>query len=401
MAYDAVLDGEIQVGDPASQELFGKIKGNLDFLFGQIGSAIQIPNGDFETDSDADGQPDNWTIATHPGGTVQLVTEGANVPLEGANSLEFIHPGGASNGGGTAESDFIPVFGGQVLNISFILKSTAAGTKVNVTAKYWDKDEVTISSDSVVYTSTSNPTSAKLFTVPDTAPSTAKFVTIELEGGATDTDVAGTVTFDRIRIDHIPILRGVTFTTTTAWTTAQATYNIPDSVTTVGVIAASGGGGGGGGAGGNGVTNGGGGGGGAPGGMTFGFGTPTGSITVGAGGTGGAGGAYTVNGTNGGTGGTSSFAGVSIAGGALGAGGISGGAGGAGGTNGVQGIFKITSLLAGSAGAAGSAGGAAGAGTSSDIGGGGGAGGAGGTSVGAGAAGTAGTAGQVIVFWVA
>ncbi len=105
MAYEALTAGEVDVGSPVSSSLLTKIKDNLDYLYGAMESAqTGLLNGSFEIDSDHDGKPDNWEIQVYPGGTVQLYQ--ANV-LHGQNSLAFVHPGGASNGGTDAVNALI------------------------------------------------------------------------------------------------------------------------------------------------------------------------------------------------------------------------------------------------------------------------------------------------------
>lgn len=200
MPPNAITDAETAVGQPLSQPLMRKIKDWVEFFFGQSSSVVDFPNNNFEIDSDANGQPDLWTVATHAGGTVELDT---TTPIEGSSSLKMIHPGGGSQGGGTALSDFIPVSPDSVNNFSFLLKSTAAGVKINVTVKYYDKDKTTINEDSVIYTSTANPTSATEIIITDTAPGTALFCAIELEGGDTDTDVAATMHFDIVKFNGL------------------------------------------------------------------------------------------------------------------------------------------------------------------------------------------------------
>ena len=61
-------------------------------------SGLLLANGSFETDSENDGQPDDWTISTLTGATIAIDTSES---AHGVNSLKFLSGG---SGGGTATS---------------------------------------------------------------------------------------------------------------------------------------------------------------------------------------------------------------------------------------------------------------------------------------------------------
>jgi hypothetical protein len=108
MAFDSISTAEIAVDKPITSELMNKYKNRDDFLNGQIGTfqSVGVQNGSFEVDSDSDGQPDSWTPTFFTNGTGIITT---STSLEGANSYQFTHPGGAGNGGGKLVSDFIQI----------------------------------------------------------------------------------------------------------------------------------------------------------------------------------------------------------------------------------------------------------------------------------------------------
>lgn len=201
MGWDPITDEEIQPNKPVVGDGgFGKkVKGNLEYLYGNIslGQGDGIPNGSFEIDSDSDGIPDSWTKNLYPGGAGSY--EITN-PAHGAKSYKFTHPGGAGNGGGYLESDYIEIHGLKTYWISWILWASVAGIKNIVQVRYFDKDKVELGSGSpeTLWSSTSNPTSPTLFTATYTPPATTRYVKYRLIGGYSDTNVAGTTYFDCI-----------------------------------------------------------------------------------------------------------------------------------------------------------------------------------------------------------
>jgi hypothetical protein len=201
MAYTAMTAAEVASGKPVTTGLLAKVKADLDYLYGIIGSIgiIQIPNGSFEIDSVGDGNPDAWTKNLYAGGSGTLYTTS---PAHGAKSWSFTHPGGASNGGGYLDSDYIEVTELHTIWLSFTHWATAAGMKNKLQIRYFDKakSELGAGSPYDLYNSTANPTSAKPFTLPFLPPATTRFIKIRLVGGFTDSDVAGTAYFDDIRI---------------------------------------------------------------------------------------------------------------------------------------------------------------------------------------------------------
>ncbi len=187
--------------DPITTTYLQNIKDNEDALNGAIGtqSAADIPNGSFEIDSDADGKPDNWTIGFFTGGSQSLET---TAPAHGAKALKFTHPGGASNGGGDAYSDYFPLTALKQFSVSGILKASNAGIHVKVWLYYFDKDKLATGSPVSLYDNqTTNPTSYTAYTWQVTPLSTALFVKVRLVGGDSDKNQAGDVWFDGFHVN--------------------------------------------------------------------------------------------------------------------------------------------------------------------------------------------------------
>jgi hypothetical protein len=171
------------------QELNSKISGGM----------LLPPNGSFEIDSNEDGIPDNWTRSLYPGGSSAFET---TAPAHGAQAYKFVHPGGAGNGGGYLESNYIGIAEQYAYMLYWILWASAAGMKNIVTVRYYDKAQSYIS-DEDLYNSTSNPTSATGFGALFQPPATARYIKIRLIGGYTDTDVAGDIFFDAVTLEEL------------------------------------------------------------------------------------------------------------------------------------------------------------------------------------------------------
>lgn len=226
MAFEAITTTEIQVKKPVTRSLWSKVKNSLDFLNGRIGTLalLGVPNGSFEIDSDADGVPDNWTRSLYAGGTGGIVTD---LPDDGANGFGLVHPGGAGNGGGYLESDYIVCSQLRKLLLGFIHWSTAAGMHNLVQIRYFTKAKVYIS-DATLYDSTANPTSPVYFIAPFTPPATARYYKVRLIGGYTDTNVAGTAYFDAIGEAGVDILMTRTSAAAIAETESLSSTNWED-----------------------------------------------------------------------------------------------------------------------------------------------------------------------------
>lgn len=237
MSYSALTAAEIASGKPVTADLWQKVKDNLDYLYGLIGTqaAIGVQNGSFEIDSDSDGVPDGWTKSLYAGGSGALYTTS---PAHGATSWSFVHPGGASNGGGYLDSDYIEVSQYLDYAVRFIHWATAAGMKNKVQVRYFDKDksELGAGSPEDLYNSTANPTTATCFKYNFVPPATTRYIKIRLIGGYTDTNVAGTAYFDDVALEAAPAFLAVApiqaDTTETTYTKVkEIEVNVPGKLT--------------------------------------------------------------------------------------------------------------------------------------------------------------------------
>lgn len=229
MAYTALTDAETATGAAVTQTLWRKVKDNLDYLLSGIatsGVTTSVLNGSFEIDSDADGIPDTWTRSLYAGGSSALST---TAPMHGAVTLALTHPGGAGNGGGYFESDYVLVSQLHDVWIGWLMYASASGMKNEVVVRAFDKDLAEVGSGTVVFTSTANPTSATYFIRKFTPPATTRFITLRLIGGKNDTNVAGTTYFDNVTIN--PFLNGFGGFTIGEQTTTAGTFTDAGSAT--------------------------------------------------------------------------------------------------------------------------------------------------------------------------
>ncbi len=196
MAFEPLTEEEIQPDRFAKNEVFEKIRNDLNYLYEQMNPGFSLRNPQFELDVDADGIPDGWTVSYYPGGSGGF--EIAN-PLFGAKSWKFIHPGGSGNGGGYLESDYIPCGWGAVLPLSLMINATASALVVKVQVRFYDKALAFILSRDM-YAPANAPTIPTRVNISGTiAPNDARFVKYRLVGGDPANATAGYVRFDDLR----------------------------------------------------------------------------------------------------------------------------------------------------------------------------------------------------------
>ena len=191
MAYIAITLAEIQVDQPIVGDdgagFARKVKDNLDYLYGHLGTASAgsgVPNGSFEIDSDADGIPDTWAKNLYAGGAGALETTDV---AHAAKSYKFTHPGGAGNGGGYLDSDYIEITDSDKYFVGFLLKCSGTGLKNKVEIREYDKGKI-YQSTQTPYDSISNPTSWTQFQYQYTPAASIRYIKVRLIGGFTDTD---------------------------------------------------------------------------------------------------------------------------------------------------------------------------------------------------------------------
>jgi hypothetical protein len=197
MSFEALTADQIAAGSPADQVLFQKIKDDLDFLYGQIGSLPNsLPNGSFEVDSDADGIPDGGTPNTYAGGSIAI---DESSPLHGKRALRITSPGGSGNGGGYWDFDYIEVSSFLSLAVSLLHLSSVSGIHNLVEVRWFDKDKVALTGGDVsttLYDSAANPTTASYLSASAVPPTGARFAKVRLTGAKNDNTTAGYAVFD-------------------------------------------------------------------------------------------------------------------------------------------------------------------------------------------------------------
>lgn len=199
MAFSAINTSEIQVKKPVTRSLWQKVKDSLDYLNSLISGMGDngVVNGSFELDADANGVPDTWTLSAYPGGSGAI---DATVQAHGLNSFKFVHPGGAGNGGGYLRSDYIRCSQYKSEVLSLLLWASASTVKNMILIRYYTAAKVFISS-TTVYSSILNNSTPTAVLGGFTPPATARWFTVDLIGGYTDTAVAGSIWFDSVSND--------------------------------------------------------------------------------------------------------------------------------------------------------------------------------------------------------
>lgn len=150
-------------------------------------------NGSFETDTNADGIPDDWNISTYIGGSVLTdVTSSSH----GVTSLKFSSVGAGA--GVASTSSYYEVEAGRPLSVAFSMISANANTE-NKVEVYWSNGAKTfISATTIYHNTTTNPTTWTRYSFNATAPSTAKYAQIVLSGVMPASTVHSTTNFDDI-----------------------------------------------------------------------------------------------------------------------------------------------------------------------------------------------------------
>lgn len=202
MGFTTIASSQIDVDSPVTQELVQALVDRDDANNADIGTlaGLDIQNGSFEIDSDANGIPDAWDLSLFTGGTGVLDT---SIVYHGNKSFKFNHPGGAGNGGGQLTSEFFPVSTGESWQITFALKSSVA-MKNKVHILTFDRNQASIG-ETTVFNDTSTRNWGTLQST-FTNPSSCTFIKVRCIGGTTDVDAAGDSFFDDISVNMKPII---------------------------------------------------------------------------------------------------------------------------------------------------------------------------------------------------
>lgn len=219
MGFVALTDAEIAPDKPVSNDLLKKVKDNFDdhearILSGSGGGGSggigEVLNGSFESDSDLDGIPDNWTRYLYPGGSSAFDVADY---IHGKRSYKFVHPGGVGNGGGYLESDYIAVSNLFFPPLPMAFKSSVTGIKIQVVCRYYAADANGnpggYLGERPLWTHTAGSAGrwylAELTSIPLPYVN-AKYVKFRLIGGHYDTNVAGSVWFDAVGVKQYPVV---------------------------------------------------------------------------------------------------------------------------------------------------------------------------------------------------
>jgi len=196
--------------DPPTSAIwsYDAIRSPIDPTSAEVTSNISPVNGSFETDTDVDTVPDNWTVIAYTGGSVAI---DSTTSTHGTNSLKFTSAGA---GGGMASTDeYYEVEAGEPVGVRFSIISANADTHNKVEVYWYDSSKVYLSTGTSYDEAAANPTSWTRKLTVVTAPATAKYARIVLTGVAVDSTTHSTTNFDNIELDK-GFLGGLTSTYT-------------------------------------------------------------------------------------------------------------------------------------------------------------------------------------------
>ena len=164
-----------------------------DAKYAARGSGGDLPNGDFEM-GDAGSVP-HWTLTAYTGGSVARATDDSS---DGAAALKMIHPGGAGNGGGYAESQMVPCSPLVSETVSFCWRVTNAALNVRAVAWFYDRAGALLSGTELLNTTGGLLTTWRRHIAIFTPPAGAAWMILGLYGGEPPNANAGAIYFDDI-----------------------------------------------------------------------------------------------------------------------------------------------------------------------------------------------------------
>jgi hypothetical protein len=202
---------------------------NENWLNSQInsggGGGIGVINGSLE-DGDIDEDPDGWEFTAHNNGTGDYVDDYSK---DGVRSYYIVAPDGGANGGGILEtSDYIKCPSNTICYLKWWMWATVAAMRNAVHVRFFDRDLVELTPQTVYDEDTTNPLEWTLIARMVTIPATAVYMKIKLEGGVLGHATGGGVYFDAIGffiptpIKHTYISASGNFTPTQATTGIHA-----------------------------------------------------------------------------------------------------------------------------------------------------------------------------------
>ena len=203
MAFTAIT--KPTVGEATKKTAFADaVIDNLSDLNGRSSSGgSSIPNAGFDTDTDADGTPDSWTV-TDTGGSHTIEDDDNTEQARGTSAFQFAYPASSSGGGYIETTDQIDVAAGEWLKIAWKMLGTSATGAKHILRFYWFTwDGSACSTASVdAYTGTFNPTAWTQFYTETIAPTDAKFFKVRFILSDTSATPSGTgsIALDDVRM---------------------------------------------------------------------------------------------------------------------------------------------------------------------------------------------------------
>lgn len=164
-----------------------------------------VINGSFETDANADNQPDDWVIAELSNATIEM-DNAAGSQMHGEYGLKFTSTG---SGAGTATSaEFFVPSGGKINTIfNFRVENAAIDASTNNVIIEWYKKDGNPSATptTTVWQITSGaPTAYTEYKFTDDVPSDATKAKLRLTGiTAGGTETTGSIWFDNVTVEKV------------------------------------------------------------------------------------------------------------------------------------------------------------------------------------------------------
>jgi hypothetical protein len=212
-------DCDIRIEDRNGNLILTEDNANPDGLTSSDDGTNLISNPSFESDTDADGTPDSWTLVNDPASTNARDTSEST---DGAASFRFTSAG--SGGGTLTTTNFFPVNGVDNLQVNFDIRSTDATVKNIVRVEWYDISQVAISNTDV-YDSVTNPTAFESQKIAAIPPATARFAKIKLIGIDPSVVKTGSTFFDNLNVFY-PITSSGIFDNVTIQNNEIITTNV-------------------------------------------------------------------------------------------------------------------------------------------------------------------------------
>jgi len=174
-----------------------------------------VSNGSFEINTLGDSKtPDSWTLTEEAGSTESLDSDSA----AGSVAMKFVSTG--SGGGNVETTTAFEVAGGDILTISWQMKSDVVDVRNLVTLEWFDAAMSSLSTDTLYDEAAANPTSYTRQILTATAPATARFGKLKMYGAHPSDATAGYTLYDAVEV--YPSSIGGAFVSGTVMVFAQA-----------------------------------------------------------------------------------------------------------------------------------------------------------------------------------